>query len=76
MAAKVSSLILGLFVLADLTVEQHGQDAPIPAATVGVQRYQCPGWVCAVLQRPRQCPWRVQLRWRAANLAEPSPNYS
>ena len=32
MAAKVSSLILGLFVLADLTVEQHGQDAPIPAS--------------------------------------------
>ena len=32
MAAKVSSLILGLFVLADLTVEQHGQDAPIPSS--------------------------------------------
>ena len=32
MAAKVSSLILGLFVLANLLVKQHGQDAPIYAA--------------------------------------------
>ncbi len=31
MAAKVSSLILGLFVLANLLVKQHGQDAPIYA---------------------------------------------
>ena len=30
MATRVSPLIIGLFVLADLTVEQHGQDAPIP----------------------------------------------
>ncbi len=44
MAAKASSLIRGLFVLADLTVEQHGQDAPIPASTVGAQRYLCPLW--------------------------------
>ncbi len=32
MAAKVSSLILGLFVLANLLVKQHGEDAPIEAA--------------------------------------------
>ncbi len=32
MAAKVSSLILGLFVLANLLVKQHGPDAPIHAA--------------------------------------------
>ena len=32
MAATVSSLILGLFVLANLLVKQHGQDAPIYAA--------------------------------------------
>ncbi len=33
---------------ANILVKQHGQDAPIPASTVGVQRYLCPLWVQAV----------------------------
>ncbi len=38
--------------MANTLVEQHGQDAPIPASTVGVQRYLCPVWVKTGLLGP------------------------
>ncbi len=35
---------LDIYRSANVLVKQHGQDAPIPASTVGVQRYLCPLW--------------------------------